>query len=133
MLNITRYSDKQDLPSNPYEKKRPPLSEYLASLGPNPKSYDLDNYGLTNLSQINFAESTEDISLFNNEIENPGEVSTYLFPLPNLKALWLNGNPVVDTCVNFNQLGEYMDKLEILNSKFTTKAGEWALMYYARD
>lgn len=26
-----------------------------------------------------------------------------------------------------------MDKLEILNSKFTSKAGEWALLYYAKD
>jgi tubulin--tyrosine ligase-like protein 12 len=53
--------------------------------------------------------------------------------LPNLRALWLNGNPVVDSCVNFDSIGEFMPKLEILNSKFTSKAGEWALLYYARD
>ena len=98
-----------------------------------PKSYDLDNYDLTTLAQINFAESAEDISLINNEIENPAEVSSRLFDLPNLKALWLNNNPVVEACVNFNSIGEYMPALEILNSKFTSKAGEWALMYYAKD
>lgn len=54
-------------------------------------------------------------------------------PLPNLKALWLNGNPVVDNCVNFNQIGEVMPSLEILNSKFTSKAAHWAMLYYARD
>ena len=26
-----------------------------------------------------------------------------------------------------------MPKLEIMNSRFTSKAGEWALLYYARD
>ena len=60
-------------------------------------------------------------------------VTNYLVPLPNLRALWLNNNPLVDTCVNFNQIGEFMPKLEILNSKFTSKAGEWAILFYARD
>lgn len=26
-----------------------------------------------------------------------------------------------------------MPKLEILNSRFTTRAGEWAMLFYARD
>ena len=133
MLNIVRYSEKQELPSNPYAKSRPSLKEYLASLSPDQKSYDLDNYGITSLDSIHFSEQVEEISLFNNEIENPNEVAKNLTTLPNLKALWLNGNPVVDNCVNFNHIGEYMPSLEILNSKFTTKAGEWSMMFYARD
>jgi hypothetical protein len=53
--------------------------------------------------------------------------------LPNLKALWLQGNPVVEACVNFNSIGEYMPALEIINSKLTSKAGEWTMLFYARD
>jgi len=49
-----------------------------------------------------------------------------------LKALWLNGNPVVSTCANFNLIGEHFPVLEVLNSKFTSKAGEWAIMYYGK-
>jgi hypothetical protein len=37
-----------------------------------------------------------------NKIENPGEITSILQVLPNLRALWLNYNPVAETCVNFN-------------------------------
>ena len=50
-----------------------------------------------------------------------------------MKALWLQGNPVVDNCVNFNQIGEYLPSLEIINSKFTSKAAEWAMLFYAKE
>jgi hypothetical protein len=53
--------------------------------------------------------------------------------LPYLKALWVNGNPVVESCVNFNQIGEFIPTLEIINSKFTSRAADWALLFYARD
>jgi len=65
------------------------------------KEVELDEYDLKSLAEIPFSEATETVSLFNNEIENPNEVVQYLLPLSGLKALWLNGNPVVDTCVNF--------------------------------
>jgi len=54
-------------------------------------------------------------------------------PLPNLRALWLNGNPVVDNCSNFTSIAELMPKLEILNSVLTNKAGEWAMSFYAKE
>jgi tubulin--tyrosine ligase-like protein 12 len=66
-------------------------------------------------------------------VDNPGQVTTLIDRCPKLKALWLNGNPVVENCVNFNQIGEVFPELEILNSKFTLRAGEWAFLYYARD
>lgn len=53
--------------------------------------------------------------------------------LPNLKALWLNENPVEKNCANFNIIGDHFDKLEIFNSQLTTKAGEWAMLFYAKD
>jgi Leucine-rich repeat (LRR) protein len=53
--------------------------------------------------------------------------------LPNLKGLWLNDNPVVSTCNNFTVIGDHFDKLEIINSDLTAKAGEWAMLFYAKD
>ena len=80
-----------------------------------------------------FPETTEIISLFGNEIENPNEIAELLVPLPNLKALWLNENPVVEACTNFNSISELMEKLEIINSSLTTRAGEWAMLFYAKE
>jgi len=53
--------------------------------------------------------------------------------LPNLKGCWLNSNPVESNCSNFDIIGDYFDKLEIFNSRLTSKAGEWAMLFYARD
>lgn len=92
----------------------------------------MDSYGIKTLENIPFGEATEEVSLMDNLIENPVEVAKYLIPLPNLKAVWLNRNPVVDTCANFNSIGEAMEKLEVLNRKFTSRAGEWALIYYGK-
>jgi hypothetical protein len=134
MLNIVRFSEKLDMPGdNPYAKKRPTFQEYLKTLTSDTKEYDLDGYGIKLLQHIPFSPDTEMISLFDNQIENPGEISSLITELPKLKALWVNGNPVVENCVNFNQIGEHMPELEIINSKFTSRAGEWALLFYARD
>ena len=40
---------------------------------------------------------------------------------------------MVENCVNFNQIGEFLPSLEIINSKFTSKAGEWTMLFYAKD
>ena len=64
---------------------------------------------------------------------NPNDIVKCLVPLPNLKALWLNGCPVVDACSNFSSIAELMPKLEIINSVLTAEAGEWAILFYARD
>ena len=53
--------------------------------------------------------------------------------LPNLKALWLNDNPVAASCSNFEIIGNHFEKLEIINSQLTAKAGEWAILFYARE
>jgi hypothetical protein len=53
--------------------------------------------------------------------------------LPYLKALWVQGNPVVENCVNFTHIGEYFPQLEVINSKFTSRAGAWSMLFYAKD
>ena len=35
--------------------------------------------------------------------------------------------------MNFNQIGELFPELEIINSKFTARAGTWSLLFYAKD
>lgn len=93
----------------------------------------MDDLGIVDLSVFEFPETTEEISLFNNEIENPKYIINCLVPLPRLKALWLNENPVVSACSNFHSISELMPNLEIINSVLTSKAGAWAMLYYARD
>jgi hypothetical protein len=53
--------------------------------------------------------------------------------LKYLKALWVQGNPVVENCVNFTHIGEYFPQLEIINSRFTSRAADWAMLFYAKD
>lgn len=97
-------------------------------------SYDLDEYEISDLKSLPpFREEVEEISLWGNQIFNPEDITKVLMTLPNLKALWLNDNPVAKNCQNFNVIGNIFDKLEIFNSALTSKAGEWAILYYARD
>jgi tubulin--tyrosine ligase-like protein 12 len=93
----------------------------------------LDSLGIEDLSTLPFPDQTEEVSLFDNEIMNPKFIVDCLVPLPNLKAMWLNNNPVVDACSNFHAISELMPNLEICNSVLTAKAGEWAMLFYARD
>ena len=78
--------------------------------------YDLDDYGISTIKDIKFIEEVEVISLYGNEVSHPGEITNILMKLPNLKALWLNDNPVEKNCANFNIIGDHSDKLEIFNS-----------------
>ena len=96
------------------------------------KAYELEGYGIEKLEDIEFSNEAEEVNLRNNRISNPGIVNE-LMKLPHLKALWLNGNDVVTNCHNFEVLAAAFDQLEILNSRFTEKAGEWALLFCARE
>lgn len=137
MTNLMKFSDKLDLPGeSPYEKKRKPLQEYMIELEERDEPaliYDLDSYDIKTLKEFKFRPEVEEISLWDNEIMDPNDVTKVLMTLPNLKALWLNNNPVVASCSNFNIIGNIFDKLEIINSNLTQKAGEWAMLFYARD
>lgn len=133
MRSICKHTEKLDLPTNPYEKAKLAFPEYLATLTEGTLEYDFDDYGISSLQMLPLSPSTQTLSLFNNNIENPGEITTLLERVPHLKGMWVQGNPVVDNCVNFNSIGELFGELEIINSKFTSRSGEWALLYLARD
>lgn len=89
--------------------------------------------GIVSLKDFPWPETLEELSLISNEVMNPNDVAKCIVPLPKIKALWLNANPVVDQCSNFSSIADLMPTLEIINSKFTNTAGEWALMFYARE
>ena len=95
--------------------------------------FDLEGYGITSLSSFKWPETLEQLNLIDNQITNPNEIAKYIVDLPNIKALWLNSNPVVSACSNFSSIAELMPNLEIINSKFTNQAGEWALLFYSKD
>ena len=135
-----RFGDKRPMPvENPYKKPeepRPSLEDYIKKCKESEEPVlcmDLDDYGITDLKTIPFREEVEEISLFDNKVFNPNDISDILMKLPNLKGLWLNDNPVVDNCSNFEIIGDFFEHLEIFNSKLTVKAGEWAMLFYARD
>jgi len=135
---IIKYTDKRELPmENPYKKKaRPSLQEYMKKCEESTEpvlEYDLDEYDIKELKDIKFREEVQEISLWSNQVHNPNDVTEILMKLPNLKACWLNDNPVEKNCSNFNIIGGYFDKLEIFNSKLTSKAADWAMLFYARD
>ena len=100
--------------------------------------WDLDKYKIDDLSQIElftnpiYNKYVEEIHLEGNEIEDPEDIKL-LQNFPKLKALWLNDNPVVKRTPNFNTIGNYFTTLELLNGQFTNRAGEWAILYLARD
>ena len=137
MANMMRYPSKRDLPAeNPYTKPKPTLEEYLKQIQETDEptlAYELDEYEIKDLKAITFKPEVEEISLWGNEIFTPKDITEVLMTLPNLRALWLNDNPVQKNCSNFNVIGDHFDKLEIFNSALTAKAGEWAMLFYARD
>jgi hypothetical protein len=68
-----------------------------------------------------------------NLIINPKDITEFLVDLPNLKALWMNNCPVVEACSNFEKIADLMPACEIINSQFTSKAGEWAMLTVAKE
>ena len=71
--------------------------------------------------------------MFGNKISDPYTITENLLNLENLKALWLNDNPIEELCHNFDEIGEFLKSLEVINSKFTSRSGEWALLFCCRD
>ena len=132
-----KYPNKIDMPiENPYAKKRPTLDEQLKAYAESTEPvlvYDLEGYGIEELSTISFRPEVEEINLWSNKIHNPNDVTNILMKLPNLKACWLNDNPVEANCSNFTVIGNVFDKLEVFNSALTEKAGEWAMLMYAKE
>ena len=125
---------KMDLPGEEESKGKTVEEAFAEANASGGKAFDLDHLKIASIKKLPpLPETTEELSFFGNQIEDPNDIADILVPLPNLRALWLNDNPVVDACANFNTIAELMPKLEIINSQLTAKAGEWAVLFYARD
>jgi tubulin--tyrosine ligase-like protein 12 len=151
MKNIMNYPDKIDITKmqqaispasgdtpttvipDEYKEEKLNLLKYLENMPDGPTIYNLDDYGIVALDNIPFKDDATEISLFGNNISDPHTVTDNLLKFEHLKALWLNDNPIEESCHNFDEIGEFLKSIEIINSKFTSRAGEWALMFCAKD
>lgn len=124
--------DKLDIPTLKEESKQDAMTRFNQQLAAGGRVFELDELNITSLKDFAWPETLEELSLIGNEITNPNDVANHIVPLSNIKALWLNANPVATQCSNFSSIAELMPTLEIINSKFTNQAGEYALLYYSR-
>lgn len=100
------------------------------------KTLEIESQELTTVSQLEISKrfpNLEVLSLIGNEIAEPSEILSLISQLPNLKALWINANPVAESEGIDKSILSLCPKLQIYNSKFTSNWGEWALLYYAHN
>ncbi|KAL2945111.1 Tubulin--tyrosine ligase-like protein 12 [Bienertia sinuspersici] len=100
---------------------------------------DLDDAKLLDLDLPSKCPNLVALSLFGNKINKIETVLEGISKLKNLRALWLNDNPVLEKCANSMEevVLQACPKLEIFNSHFTSNYGEWALGFcgeiYGKD
>ncbi|KAK8446682.1 hypothetical protein SEVIR_9G524100v4 [Setaria viridis] len=70
------------------------------------------------------------LNLWGNKLQDTEKVMQEIRKCPKLKALWLNENPVLGKGID-KAILDGLSELEIYNSHFTSKAGEWALSFCA--
>ncbi|KAL6660212.1 hypothetical protein ACP70R_002334 [Stipagrostis hirtigluma subsp. patula] len=70
------------------------------------------------------------LNLWGNRLQDPEKIMEELGKCGRLKALWLNENPVLGKEIDKAVL-DGLPELEIYNSHFTRRAGEWALAFCA--
>ena len=91
----------------------------------NATDLDLDERGITSLQSLRLsvvAPQLTALSLWGNAISDPADVVAAVQGLSELRALWLNGNPVAERSAEYEQrVLEACPKLEILDSKFTSR------------
>ncbi|KAK7304002.1 hypothetical protein RJT34_14973 [Clitoria ternatea] len=73
------------------------------------------------------------LSLFGNKLNRAEAVVEEIIKFKHLKGLWLNNNPVLNTCDGelAGVILKELPELEIYNSSFTRNFGEWALGFCA--
>ncbi|XP_024017140.1 tubulin--tyrosine ligase-like protein 12 [Morus notabilis] len=90
---------------------------------------EIDDDALLSLDLANKFPGLLALSLCGNKLENADVVVQEVTKFKDLRALWLNNNPVVEKCgVQLaDKVLQGLPNLEIYNSKFTSNYGEWAL------
>ncbi|XP_031267892.1 tubulin--tyrosine ligase-like protein 12 [Pistacia vera] len=100
---------------------------------------NIDDDMLLSLNLSSKFPDLQALSLCGNKLENVEIVVQEVIKFKNLRALWLNNNLVLEKCDQ--QMEEVIIQrctgLEIFNSRFTSKFGEWALGFcgevYVKD
>lgn len=100
---------------------------------------DIDDAKLLELALPSKCPNLVALSLLGNKIKKMETVLEEISKLKDLRALWLNDNPVLDKCASdmVEAVLQAFPKLEIFNSHFTRNYGEWALGFcgeiYGKD
>lgn len=99
---------------------------------PNP-SYDFvqefENLEIKDPTSVDIKEDCITLSFYSNQIENLEDITKILKKLTKIKALWLNDNPIEQNEELIATIEKDFPNIEILNSKFTSNAGEWAFKF----
>ncbi|CAK9138508.1 unnamed protein product [Ilex paraguariensis] len=100
---------------------------------------DIDDATLLSLHLPSRFPNLFALSLCDNKLEDVGAITDEITKFEQLRALWLNNNPVLHNCNNHmaDTIFQGCPKLEIYNSRFTPNFGEWALGFcggiYGKD
>jgi len=102
--------DKIELPNEQAQEKTIESLEDLIKRYEEEKetSWDMPDRGIKSIPDMPhkgvFPDYVVELNLMDNEITNPNDVTKHIVDLPNLKAFWLNSNPVVESCSNFDAI-----------------------------
>ncbi len=94
---------------------------------------ELDEYGIKNIDKLVFSPKVEELSLWTNNITDYAQLVLKLKELPNLKAVWVNENPVAEEADFYARLLADLPNLQIINKQLTPRATEWVLKAICRD
>ena len=120
-------------PSDPSPEPLP-LAERLAKC--DGKNLDLDELEIEKLEPLQIPEkfpNLESLSLWGNKLNDTADLLKTLAALPNLRGLWIQGNPIHEAPGVAESVLACCRKLEIFDSKFTSQYGEWALLFAAHS
>lgn len=93
--------------------------------------FELEEAGIVDIIELNLQPNLVTVSLLGNKIADADAVLKVIDTMPNLKAIWLNGNPVIDTAGEqlLQTIEAKYPNIELWNSKFTKNATDWAIKF----
>ncbi|CAD8093778.1 unnamed protein product [Paramecium sonneborni] len=95
---------------------------------------DFDEMALETMKDVKPKEDTYAISFFGNNISSINEVVNFLNNYKQIKAIWLNGNPVAENKEELLiSIEENCPQVELVDLSFTSNATEWVIRYVTAD
>jgi tubulin--tyrosine ligase-like protein 12 len=90
---------------------------------------EFENLELEDPLTVEIKEYCVTLSFYSNRIEKIESVAKVLEKYKKIKALWLNDNPIEEKETLLPLIEKEFPNVEILNSKFTNNADEWAFKF----